>query len=143
MANYPGTPGNDTYQGGSANDVIEGGLGADVLKGGAGNDALYDNSAWLGGQSDAFVDQLFGEAGDDYLFLGAGDKGDGGDGNDTIYAAGTPASVVGGLGSDVLQVKEYVDISSTSISGVERLEAGWNIGSAKLAASQFSLFTSV
>ena len=142
MANYPGTPGNDTYQGGTADDVIEGNDGADVLKGGAGNDRLYDNRQNYF-YSDSFADQLFGEAGDDYLELGAGDSGDGGDGNDTVYVKNTPLSVVGGIGSDVLQAAWYADLSTTSISGVERLEGENNSGGTLLAASQFSLFSSV
>ena len=142
MANYPGTPGNDTYQGGTADDVIEGNDGADVLKGGAGNDRLYDNRQNYF-YSDSFADQLFGEAGDDYLELGAGDSGDGGDGNDTIYVKNTPLSVAGGIGSDVLQAAWYADLSTTSISGVERLEGENNSGGTLLAASQFSLFSSV
>ncbi len=138
MANFPGTPGNDSYQGGAADDVIEGGAGADVLRGGAGNDRLYDYSTSYY-VSDTFVDQLYGEAGDDYLQLGAGDTGDGGDGNDTIYLAGAAASVIGGIGTDVLRTDYLVNISGTSISGIERLE----VNETYLAATQLSQFAAI
>ena len=81
--------------------MISGGTSADVLKGGAGNDKLSDYL--YDAYGDTSMNLLYGEAGDDFLGLGAGDTGDGSDGNDTIYLAAAAASVIGGIGTDVLQ----------------------------------------
>lgn len=48
MANFPGTPGNDTLNGGAANDQIYGYGGDDVLSGAAGNDTVSGGIGLIG-----------------------------------------------------------------------------------------------
>jgi Ca2+-binding RTX toxin-like protein len=72
-----------------------------VLYGGRGNDTLY------GGGSAPFSgnpNQIFGEEGDDVLYLGPGGaRGEGGAGDDTIYGGDSPGDVMlGGEGEDAL-----------------------------------------
>ena len=55
---------NDLITGNSLANVLSGGGGADTLKGGSGNDQLIASFTL-----DALVDQVFGNAGNDYLFI--------------------------------------------------------------------------
>lgn len=139
MANFTGTTGNDTFQGGTGNETIQGGLGADTLRGGAGNDFIYH--AYASSNSDTSADVLYGEAGDDFIQISYGDSADGGSGNDRVSVIGSAASVAGGTGTDVLELRW--DISTATVSGFERLEAGNTNGGGRLTAAQFSLFSSV
>lgn len=87
MATIQGTTGNDTLNGTSSDDVIIGYDGDDVLRGGAGNDRITGSA----GSGLGSHDLLYGEAGDDVLFIYAADGrradpwslADGGDGEDT------------------------------------------------------------
>lgn len=73
--------------------VIAGGNGADTINGGGNNDRLYsgnwisiDNS-WFGNWSDNGTerDKIFGNGGNDTIFIGYGDDADGGAGSDTLH----------------------------------------------------------
>ncbi len=84
----------ETFHGGGGDDVLEGAAGDDLLQGGVGRDAVY------------------GQAGNDVLVLGEGELNstetfDGGADTDTLRYTGT---------SDI-------DLSRTTIAGVERLES--------------------
>lgn len=78
--------------------TLYGGLGADVLYGGEGGGNLISgqyasqlvqapNGRYVNGISldDGAVDQIYGGAGTDYIYLGYGDHADGGAGNDVLY----------------------------------------------------------
>ena len=103
MANFPGTPGDDTIVGLSSddtidglagNDLLKGGLGYDTMTGGDGNDRLHGGDAddWLtGGDGN---DLLAGDTGRDHL--------EGGVGNDKLYGGAGIDVLVGGAGSDKL-----------------------------------------
>jgi Ca2+-binding RTX toxin-like protein len=82
--------------GGPGNDVLDGGDGADVIHGGADNDRIIGDDNPTGTR-----DQSFGDAGDDTLVWNPGDdddRGEGGDGTDTI-------EVNGGAGPEVFELK--------------------------------------
>jgi serralysin len=68
--------------GGSGPDTISGGSGADTIHGGDGNDTLFSQDD--GGDNGTEHDALFGDAGDDTLWVGYGDDADGGTGTDTL-----------------------------------------------------------
>jgi Ca2+-binding RTX toxin-like protein len=107
--------GEDTIQGQGGTDRIFGEGGADWLDGGqggccpespnTGNDVL-----WGGPGNDTLhtsdypteANRLFGEDGDDDLFLWSGGRGEGGDGADEIYQYTRDAVLVGGAGEDLL-----------------------------------------
>ncbi len=106
--------GNDQIFGGMGNDLLEGSLGDDVITGGAGNDQLSggrDDDRLLGGDGDDILsgdrfdqtggaergtDALFGEAGDDTLWLVGNDSGTGGEGADLfrVFDSETPNALV-------------------------------------------------
>jgi Ca2+-binding RTX toxin-like protein len=73
IENVIGGKGNDTIIGNAGANFLTGGAGADILKGGGGNDQLIANKA------DGKIDQVFGNSGNDYLFLQDGVQ-------DTYYA---------------------------------------------------------
>ncbi|MGF1673974.1 MAG: hypothetical protein ACFCUV_09855, partial [Rivularia sp. (in: cyanobacteria)] len=104
MATINGTPGNDELRtvasndellGLEGNDILDagGGKGNNILRGGAGDDELfaYQN------------DQLYGDAGDDFLYSdGEGNNTlDGGEGNDEIFPDRNDI-VDGGIGDDII-----------------------------------------
>ena len=79
-----GGPGADTLSGGGGNDSLAGGPGADTLAGDDGDDTLAGGDGpdkvyggpgddLLRGDDDGEVDKLFGDAGVDACFFGAGD----------------------------------------------------------------------
>ena len=69
-----GEAGDDFLDGGMLNDVIQGGIGADILHGGNGDDSLYATTTVQDSQlGDGFADQLFGEAGTDFLYFRIGE----------------------------------------------------------------------
>lgn len=80
---FSGTAANDVYFGYDGNDILSGGAGADLLNGGNGNDTLSADRE-VGFDNFLDVDQIFGGAGDDYIFAGFGDIIDGGAGFDTV-----------------------------------------------------------
>lgn len=102
MANFNGTPGDDTFTGGSAADVINGNDGADRLYGGGGNDTMgggRGNDLLDGGNGNDNVD---GGAGNDLVYGGAGD-------DRLTYRLAENAGAVdvynGGNGIDVLRLE--------------------------------------
>ena len=91
-------PGNDTVDGGRGNDSLNGGEGNDRLLGGEGNDTLV-------GGSGPGSDTLIGGTGDDDILLGAGDRGEGGEGDDEFRFDPTlpgtaQITVIGGTGGE-------------------------------------------
>ncbi|NWG92891.1 MAG: hypothetical protein HXY21_10370, partial [Parvularculaceae bacterium] len=89
MAEFIGTPGDDSILGTTGDDTITGLGGNDTLDGDAGNDSLD------GGDDAGIADTLLGGAGDDTISgfgLGA-DVGDAGDGDDSIVAELSDATV--------------------------------------------------
>jgi Ca2+-binding RTX toxin-like protein len=90
-----GDEGNDVLAGGSGADLLGGGRGSDEVEGGDGADTLWGGDA---GTSDADADFLNGGTGDDLLFLGAADYGNGGDGADVFalqdLRAGDPVAQI-------------------------------------------------
>lgn len=95
-----GGNGNDRLFGGDGRDILEGGDGFDELHGGAGDDTI---SAGVHGG------RLYGDRGEDYLFLTKG-RAEGGWGNDRIEAgdftlfgfASGNVDIVTGRGSDTI-----------------------------------------
>jgi len=125
--------GDDLVDGGSEGDYVEGGAGIDILFGADGDDELEDGDG--GNLLDA-------GPGDDFLYLGApalaiggpgddyvGNFGDGGvivfnpgDGNDTVYAAGSlTLSLGGGLAASDLHMSEEGDDLVLSIGAGESI----------------------
>jgi Ca2+-binding RTX toxin-like protein len=110
-----GGNGNDVIDGGTGNDKLYGGTGNDAILGEAGNDQAYGgsgNDIISGGEGN---DTLFGESGNDNLVGGKGndrlDGGsgrnvlDGGEGNDTLVAARDGNGTLdGGAGDDTFLV---------------------------------------
>lgn len=108
-----GGSGADTLKGGDDNDVIYGNGGNDTLLsgdagldkvyGGDGNDVMKggDESDVLDGQNGA--DKLWGDAGEDLIRLGAGDRGTGGTGSDTFVVSGS-AVITDFAVSDILEM---------------------------------------
>ena len=93
-----GWGGADSITGLAGNDLLAGGAGADTLRGGAGNDAIAGDGFFQTSRSSGgMFAPLLGAS---YLD-GAGDLLDGGDGDDTIYAADLD-SIDAGSGNDVL-----------------------------------------
>lgn len=92
-----GEAGDDELLGGSGNDTMEDRLGNNILRGGDGNDQIH-----TGGSGNA---QVFGEAGDDLMFIAGGGRFDGGDGHDAFTVSLDIASTAtlelsGGAGRD-------------------------------------------
>lgn len=97
-----GGEGDDLVDGGAGNDMLAGGTGHDTLLGGDGNDTL---DGWTNGATDD-ADVLHGNAGDDYINAGNGDRVFGDAGNDQIDVHGDPGNVVsvdGGTENDLIQ----------------------------------------
>lgn len=90
-----GGTGADALSGGFGADLMAGGLGADVLDGGDGADTLHGSNA---DTPDSDADFLNGGAGDDLLFMAAGDYGNGGEGADAFalheIRAGDPVAQI-------------------------------------------------
>lgn len=137
MADYNGTPGDDTYFGTPSDDVINGNDGNDMLEGRGGND------------------RIFGGNGDDILKGGAGlDIVDGGDGNDSLNVGVSTDIVagdrfIGGSGIDTIYVstsypEEFptTDLTVAIIDrDVERLVSSG--GSVRLTVAQLNQFQTV
>jgi Ca2+-binding RTX toxin-like protein len=131
-----GSEGDDTLNGELGNDLLEGGDGADVLNGGTGSDRLYGGEGddrLAAGESGA-TDYLYGEGGNDTLFLnywhsvGGGGNPDqrfasGGTGDDTIsvYAmAYSTIAIEGNDGADTVILQEIWASSATITLGAGR-----------------------
>lgn len=126
--------GDDSISGGSGNDTLYGDAGSDTLLGQNGNDYL-DGSVGIGTNS------LSGGAGNDTLIGRAGDILAGGNDNDLIAIYdNTVASIDGGSGSDTLRMEYGLDISNTTVTGVEQANVYLN---ATMTAAQLDAFTTV
>lgn len=75
-----GMSGNDTLKGLGGNDELTGWYGADKIYGGDGNDTIYGS----GGIKDNDRDMLYGEKGNDVIFMNVNDYASGGSGEDRI-----------------------------------------------------------
>jgi Ca2+-binding RTX toxin-like protein len=111
-----GGAGNDTLAGDAGDDTLDGGLGADSLAGGTGNDSLAGgegNDTLSGGEGadtlagGAGADSLVGGEGDDDLLVSAGDRAEGGTGDDEFrfdptQTGNATITVIGGEGVEDL-----------------------------------------
>ena len=135
-----GDAGNDSLFGGAGSDRLEGGIGSDILVGeagddellgGAGNDILEDrsgNNILRGGAGDDQIhaggsgnNQVFGEDGDDLLFITGGGSVDGGEGSDgfqvSLDSASTATLVLtGGDGRDSYRFSSAAPGASVTIT---------------------------
>ena len=75
-----GGNGNDVLTGGGGNDILNGGLGNDTLRGGLGNDTIYGDGKTLTGGRDT----IYAEDGADLVYIGIGDRANGGTGTDRV-----------------------------------------------------------
>jgi Ca2+-binding RTX toxin-like protein len=93
-----GADGTDSLTGDAGNDTLDGGAGNDTLAGGEGADSL------TGGEG---TDSLFGGGNDDDIIVGAGDRAEGGDGDDeflvnpALTGNGTITLIGGEAGEDL------------------------------------------
>lgn len=132
-----GGPLDDTLLGNGGNDTLIGLEGADSVDGGAGDDFLYQNN--LPGGDDGEADTLVGGGGNDFLSVGSGDAAFGGFGDDTFRVrGGAPSILSGGTGEDRLLVTA-LDLSTSRIGGIERLEVG-SEDSVGMGVAQFGSF---
>ena len=90
---------NDKITGGDGDDNLSGHSGEDIINGGAGNDTLWGPDPTRLRLLRKYYDQLYGEAGNDYIIVGGADEGHGGTGNDKFLAMGR-GWYVGGDGTD-------------------------------------------
>ena len=100
MADFTGTPGNDSIVGTSGDDVLEGGLGDDTLDGGGGSDTATYSSASGAVQVDLGLGTATGAAGNDTLVSIENLVGSGFD--DALTGDSNSNSLSGGLGNDTL-----------------------------------------
>jgi Ca2+-binding RTX toxin-like protein len=87
-----GGDGNDSLYGEAGDDIIDGGKGVDVIHGGLGNDSLYGQKGNFWGRTardtyDGEGDAVYGDDGDDILYVGIYDYADGGAGQNFINVA--------------------------------------------------------
>lgn len=98
----------------TAGDTIHGGAGVDRIKG----DGTYGSA-----------DQIFGDAGDDFIdAAGGNDLVDGGDGNDILFggdgAEGAPDTILGGDGNDILVGDGSASPVTSQKGGADSLDGG-------------------
>ena len=126
---------------GLGDDRVTSGVGNDTLRGDDGNDSLFGaagNDSLDGG---AGRDSLDGGSGFDYLVARANDTVLGGTNDDLISVAeNLPASIDGGTGSDTLRFEGNLDITGTTIVGVENLNL---YGNDSMTAAQLDAFAFV
>jgi Ca2+-binding RTX toxin-like protein len=113
-----GNKGEDSLQGAGGTDTLLGGQGGDTIDGGGGPDFLNGN---LGDDHITGAGQLFGEGGNDELYLSSSMTSstlDGGAGDDyfSVLGLGAPARILGGDGNDY--------VLSTAGSGSESIDGG-------------------
>jgi len=119
-----GDAGDDVITGGVANDDLSGGDGADKISGGDGNDSLFSGGNGVDadrGDNGFEHDTLYGDAGNDVLFIGYGDDADGGVGTDWLNAnfSASPTGIVlnsASIGSGLL-------IGGGTIENFERVQS--------------------
>ena len=133
MADYNGTPGNDTILGSALNDNLDGGVGSDTLIGGIGDDVYFVEST--GDTVTEYLDQGFDLVNSsvswtladnlESLFL-IGSNNINGTGNaldNTIYGNAANNSVYGKAGDDYLDGSDGNDTLNGG-SGVDQLDGG-------------------
>jgi serralysin len=98
-----GGSGADTIIGNSASNGLAGGAGADTLIGADGDDILSADAA-TSFDNGTTVDELYGGAGNDFIFSGFGDIVDGGEGFDTVGLSYVGASA--GIDGDTASLKQ-------------------------------------
>jgi Ca2+-binding RTX toxin-like protein len=143
---------NDYLDGQSGNDEIHGGMGDDIVRGGDGDDYLFGDHYWLGVEymyaaettwPNAGSDQIFGEAGADYLaadyavrldtlfgqsanpkpYVRGDDTLDGGNGADELHSEGGQTNLVFGSSSTDGAIEDvFAEIGSD-------VEISWEGGS--------------
>jgi len=74
-----GFAGDDLLKGGAGDDYLNGGPGLDDLGGGSGNDVI------LAGR-DAVADRVYGQSGNDEIYVFGADQASAGGGDDLVYA---------------------------------------------------------
>lgn len=136
-----GRGGDDRLDGEAGNDVIYGGAGNDSIYGGSGADTLYGNEGddYIDTGSDDEVDTVFGGDGNDRIFIEAGDRANGGAGNDQIRFDGpytakavTTAQIVAGEGADKISVYKVGESTRVTLDLTETTQAkddvtGWSV----------------
>ena len=129
------------FYGGLGDDVVFAAAGADSLRGDDGNDTLNGNDGNDSLDGGLGADLLNGGNGDDYMVAGTGDTVNGVGGNDTISVQGSLSAVInGGVGVDSLRFEGGYDISGSTVTGVENLNAYWGT---TLTAAQLGAFKTV
>lgn len=101
----------DTLCGGRGNDYIDGGepgagnyennAGADFISGGKGHDELH-TADYVDHTIPPYGSVIFGDGGNDKIYLWSGGYGNGNDGNDHLYQYDSDSVLVGESGNDVL-----------------------------------------
>lgn len=156
MPTYTGTNNADTIYGSTSadtifgyggNDLISGDNGGDTIYGGDGDDALFNHGAL----TDSYTDYLYGENGNDHLYVSTGDYANGGAGFDTLYVylmnatsgqtvnfsalwSGGTVSIAGGSATAmeslyVVYGSNYADtITAGSVTGSAPMILGWGGG---------------
>ena len=100
-----GGDGDDTIIGGNGEDIIDGGDGDDTINAGNGRDRVFggDGDDYIrGGNHDDADDIIYGEAGDDEIYVDGGGANHlyGGTGDDIIRGGFHDDEIRGGLGND-------------------------------------------
>jgi Ca2+-binding RTX toxin-like protein len=124
-----GGAGDDLLTGAYETDVLFGGDGADVIHGGASDDYLYSGGTDAGYRGSWTTpdtmdlgsehDQIFGEGGNDFLSVGAGDDADGGQAIDTLQLTLTGASAGVTVDGNAIIAGSTVTIAGGTISNFE------------------------
>jgi Ca2+-binding RTX toxin-like protein len=121
-----GDQGDDLLDGGAGDDSLRGDMGDDVLMGGAGDDFLdgsYGNDILYGGEGDDYLtdwsgqDELHGGNGNDTLVAGSpsgAQKLFGDDGDDLIYLK-DGGEATGGDGSDTFLIRAHNFTNSSNV----------------------------
>lgn len=111
-----GDTGNDVLAGNGGNDALTGNAGSDTLNGGQGDDTLRGNSAV---EDDGDADVIDAGAGNDDLFLGDGDRGIGGLGQDRFLIEGDATVADFDLNDDMLVLEYEGDTAPELVSQVD------------------------
>jgi Ca2+-binding RTX toxin-like protein len=127
--------------GGAGNDYIDGGNGTDIMHGGDGDDALGDTSD--SAINEIQNDELYGEAGDDHLYLyrtrmdASTNRLDGGAGNDHVSFEGwyftQTLTLIGGDGDDVISLVGGRDVTIDAGAGDDLVSFNFSEGMDRIA----------
>lgn len=128
------------YMGGG-NDSVTASGGADSIRGETGNDTLLGMNGDDSIDGGSGADSVNGGAGNDFLIAGYGDTVLGGLGDDLFSLSGNmPASLDGGTGNDTLRFENSFDLTGTTITGFEQLNA---YATTSLTTAQLAQFATV